>query len=328
MERTRVDHEPHVMEQKFVRVDPRAIKHKTMGDDVAHFVFLGLALLAASIIVIIVGFITVKGIQPFVRSYLVNGVHYRVNLMTFLFSSTWYIYPNTYGIGFVIINTLYIVALSLLLAIPISVFTALFVSKIAPKWLANVIHYVVELLASVPSIIYGLFGIGVITTGVNAFATVFGVQSAGGISVLATVIVLALMITPTITMLSITSIQAVKRDLIDGSLALGASITQTNFKVVLAGAKSGIISGIMLGMGRALGEATAISMVIGNAGSGPTFDLFATSRTLTSTILLGLSETTGMDYDIRFSVGIILVFIILLTNLLLRYAQKKWVLKS
>jgi len=316
------------MDSKYLSIDPRLIKQKTVGDKVAHFVFLGMALLCASIIVIIVGFIAWKGLQPFIKSYSVNGVFYQVDVMNFLFSSTWFIAPADYGIGFVIINTLYIVILALLLAVPISVFTALFVSKIAPKWLSKVIHYVVELLASVPSIIYGLFGIGVITRGVNELAQFFGVQSAGGISILSTVIVLALMITPTITMLSITSINAVKRDLIDGSLALGASPTQTHFKVVLAGAKSGILSGIMLGLGRALGEATAISMVVGNAGSGPSFGLFETSRTLTSTILLGLSETSGLDYDIRFSVGIVLVGIILLTNLVLRLIQKKWVPQS
>lgn len=316
------------MDAKLLKMNPLSVKKKTVGDRIAHFVFLGLALLCASVIIVIVGFITVKGIQPFIKAYAIRGQFYTVNFFTFLFSSSWFVAPNNYGIGFVIVNTLYIVFLALILAVPTSVFTALFVSKIAPKWLSHTIHYVIELLASVPSIIYGLFGIGVITVGVTALARFFGVQSAGGISILATVIVLAMMITPTITMISITSLNAVKRDLIDGSLALGASPTQTNFKVVLAGARSGIVSGVMLGLGRALGEATAISMVIGNAGSGPSFGLFQTSRTLTSTILLGLSETTGLDYDIRFSVGIVLVIIILLTNLALRVLQKKLGLKQ
>jgi phosphate transport system permease protein len=140
---------------------------------------------------------------------------------------------------------------------------------------------------------------------------------------MSTVLVLAIMILPTITMLSVTSINAVNKNIIHGSLALGASPTQTNFKVVLTSAKSGIFSGIILGVGRALGEATAISMVIGNRGNGPTFNLFDTSRTLTSTMLMGLKETTGLDYDIRFSVGIVLIIIILLTNLILNIIKSR-----
>ena len=108
-----------------------------------------------------------------------------------------------------------------------------------------------------------------------------------------------------------------------GSLALGASRTQTNFKVVLSAAKSGIFAGLVLGLGRAFGEATAVSMVAGNAMTGPTWNLFDITRTLTSTMLSGLKETTGLDYDIRFSVGIILMIIVLLTNLAIQYIKRK-----
>ena len=140
---------------------------------------------------------------------------------------------------------------------------------------------------------------------------------------LAAALVLAIMIIPTITLLSITAIKAVRDDQINASLALGASPTQTNFKIVLRAAKSGIFSGIILGVGRALGEATAVSMVAGNAGSGPNFNPFGLTRTLTSTMLMGIKETTGLDYDIRFSVGLVLIVIILLSNALLNFAKKK-----
>jgi len=106
-------------------------------------------------------------------------------------------------------------------------------------------------------------------------------------------------------------------------LALGTSEAQTNFRIVIPSAKGGSFSGIILGVGRALGEATAVSMVAGNAGSGPTFDLFDTTRTLTSTMLLGLKETTGLDYDIRFSVGIVLIIIIIVTNIILNRFKKR-----
>jgi phosphate transport system permease protein len=106
-------------------------------------------------------------------------------------------------------------------------------------------------------------------------------------------------------------------------LALGATKTQTHFKVVLTSAKSGIFSAAILGIGRALGEATAVSLVAGNARSGPTLSFFETTSTLTSTMLQGLKETIGLDYDIRFSVGIVLMVVILITNALLNFAKRK-----
>ena len=128
---------------------------------------------------------------------------------------------------------------------------------------------------------------------------------------------------PTITAISEVSIRSVGKDIEHGSLALGASKTQTNFKVILASAKSGIFASAILGIGRALGEATAVSLVAGNAKSGPTLAFFETTSTLTSTMLEGLKETTGIDYDIRFSVGIVLMVVIMLTNVILNYIKKK-----
>ena len=155
------------------------------------------------------------------------------------------------------------------------------------------------------------------------FANLIGIQSKGGNSVMATVLVLALMTLPTITAISEVSIRSVGKEIEHGSLALGATKTQTNFKVILASAKSGIFASAVLGIGRALGEATAVSLVAGNAKSGPTLAFFETTSTLTSTMLEGLKETTGIDYDIRFSVGIVLMVVILLTNIILNYIKKK-----
>lgn len=299
------------------------IKRKTTIDKIVENIFFALTIICSSIIIIIVVFIFQKGLSPFVNNYIINGESYRVSLTDFIFGTTWYKYPNIYGAGFIIINTIYIVFLALLIAGPISVLTALFISKIAPKSISTVLSYTIDILASIPSIIYGLFGMGVITRVVEKLSLIFNYQSAGGISTLSTVLVLAIMIIPTITMLSLTSINAVKQDLINGSLALGASYTQTNFKVVLVSAKSGIFSGIILGVGRALGEATAVSLVAGNNGSGPIFNLFNITRTLTSTMLLGLKETEGLDYDIRFSVGILLIAVILLSNIILNLVKRK-----
>ena len=292
-----------------------------------HFIkglFLLSTILSASFIVIIVVFILQKGMTPFITDN--NGLG-SVNFFTFVTGMRWLTgqigVSTLYSVGFVIINTLYIALLSLLVALPIGVLTALFIAKIAPKWLSSSLSTVVELLAAIPSIIYGLIGYAVILPFIYDFAKVFGVQSAGGSSVFSTVIVLSLMILPTITALSEVAIRAVRKDIEQGSLALGATTTQTNFKVVLASAKSGIFTSAILGIGRALGEATAVSLVAGNATSGPSFGLFEITSTLTSTMLLGLKETEGLDYDIRFSVGIMLMIVILITNAVLNVVKRK-----
>lgn len=295
-------------------------KHNKIVDKVTSSFLLFPTILSASFVVLILLFISQRGVSPFLRSTYGSDA---VNFWHFLIGTTWFQPPNLYGIFFVVVNTLYIVILAGLVAVPIGILTALFISKMTTKHISNFLQTIIELLASVPSIVFGVFGLGVVTKVVVWFANIFGKQTAGGISSLSTVIVLAMMILPTITLLSITAINAVNRDLENNSLALGASRMQTYFKVTLVSAKSGIFAGIILGIGRALGEATAVSMVAGNAGSGPTFDLFSTTRTLTSTMLLGLKETTGVDYDIRFSVGIILIILIIVTNLFLNYLKKK-----
>ncbi len=297
---------------------------KEVVDFFVRAVFLLATIISASFIVIIIFFIAEEGIKPFVTDN--DGIG-SVNVIRFLMGTTWLegtaFQSNLYSVGFIIINTLYISLLSLLIAMPIGVLTALFIAKIAPKRLSEILRTIVELLAAIPSIVYGLFGSGVILVFVYNFAKVFGVQSPGGNSVMATVLVLSLMILPTITALSEVAIRSVGKDIEHGSLALGATKTQTNFKVVLTSAKSGIFTAAILGIGRALGEATAVSLVAGNARSGPSFGFFETTSTLTSTMLQGLKETIGIDYDIRFSVGIVLMVVILLTNSILNFVKRR-----
>ena len=297
-------------------------QRKNVIDKISKAIFLLITVICASVIFVVIGIILYKGISPFLKTYMVDNLKTRVNLLDFLTGLTWEKGSLDYGVLFILINTLYITFLSLLISVPISVLSALFIVRIAPRWLSKILISVTELLSSVPSIIYGLFGAGIITVLVNNLANIFNYQTAGGLSTLATVIVLSMMIMPTITTVSITAIKAVKKEYIDSSLALGASKTQTNFKVVLTSAKSGIISGIVLGIGRALGEATAVSMVCGNALSGPTFNLFEITRTLTSTMLSGLNESIGLKYDIRFSIAIVLLILIIIVNLILNKVKK------
>lgn len=277
-------------------------------------------IISASFVLFIIVFITQKGVSPFLSNQY-GGLN--ADIIKFLTGRTWFQPPITYGILFIVINTLYVVFLAGLISVPISVLSGLFIEKMASKRIAKVLRTMVEMLASIPSIVYGVFGLGVVSKFVVSISGIFGRQTAGGISTLTTVLVLAIMIYPTITLIASTAIRAVNEDLEKNSLALGATKMQTLFKITIVSAKSGIFAGIILGIGRALGEATAVSMVAGNAGSGPNFDLFSTTRTLTSTMLLGLKETTGLDYDIRFSVGIALIIVIIITNYVLNWVKKK-----
>ncbi|NLC05579.1 MAG: phosphate ABC transporter permease subunit PstC [Erysipelothrix sp.] len=267
-------------------------------------------LISAIFILLIFIFVFQKGVQVFLPNYQYG----QVNLWEFLTGTMWRQDQGIYGVGFIVINTLVSAAGALLISFPISVLTALFIVKIAPKKISELLTTVVELLAAIPSVVYGVFASGVIVRLVENLGKALGQHTWGGVSLLAVILLLAIMIFPTMTSLSIAAIRAVPLEIEQGSLALGASKTQTNFKVVLISAKSGIFAGLILGLGRAFGEATAVSMVAGNKLYGPTVNPFDITRTLTSSMLAGLKETTGLDYDIRFSVGIVLMIIILISN--------------
>ncbi len=301
----------------------KSLKRKNVQDKIAKNVFFGGTIISASFIVLIIVFTFIKGVAPFIS----NKYESNVNLYTFITGMKWLDGPTgisvDYGIGFAIVNTLIVVFISLLIAVPISVLTGLFIAKIAPKKVAEFFRTIVELLASIPSIIFGVFGLGVIAPLIMELGNFLGVQTAGGLSVITTAIVLAMMIIPTITVMAENSIRSVDKTLEQGSLALGATPTQTHLKVLVPAAKSGIFAGIILGVGRALGEATAVSMVSGNRFSGIVLNPFDTTSTFTSRMLLGIKETTGMDYDIRFSVGLVLMVVILLTNVILKAIMKK-----
>ncbi|HBS10263.1 MAG TPA: phosphate ABC transporter permease subunit PstC [Firmicutes bacterium] len=292
---------------------------KKIIDKIMFFLFLFIAVICASVILVTIGVVLIKGLTPFFKSYETNNGLVKPSFVNFLFGFTW----TSHGAFYLLINTIYAVILSLVISIPVSILTALFITRIAPKTIGEIFKSGIEVLSSIPSIIFGLFGQMVICPMVNNFANLFNYQTAGGASLLSGIIVLALMSIPTITVVSITSIQAVDKKYIEGSVAMGATNSETNFKVVLTGASSGIISGIILGVGRALGEATAISLVIGNSLYGPTFSLFNTSSTLTTIMMLGLTEASGLEYDIKFSLGIYLMLVIVITNFTLNYVKNR-----
>ncbi|HHT67018.1 MAG TPA: ABC transporter permease subunit [Erysipelotrichaceae bacterium] len=295
---------------------------KLITDKIFAGFLLALALICASTIVFIVVFIVRQGVMPFIKKYAIgNDVYYTADLGLFLTGTNWIKY--NYGVLGAAINTLYLVSIASIFALIISVLTALFIVRIAGKYLGPAMQSIIELLASIPSIIFGLFGQGFICPLVRDLASSIGIQTMGGTSGLSTIIVLVMMMIPTITMICITSMRGVDQTLIHASLALGATKTQTDFKVVIRSARSGIFAGLILGIGRALGEATAVSMVCGMPTKGPVFNLFDITSTLTSTMMLGIHETSGVDFDIRFSVGIVLIAIILVTNVTLNLIKKR-----
>ena len=291
----------------------KSLDYKRLKDALFKGLFRLCGVFAGSMIVLIFGFIIIRGVSVFLPSYGPN----QINFFSFITGLSWQGDKGIYGVLFIIINTLITSFFAVLLSFPVSILTALFIVKIAPKRISQVMQTVIELLAAIPSVVYGVFASGVIVLFVDNFAQLLGIATFGGRSMMAVVILLALMILPTMTSLSIVAIAAVNKDLEHASLALGATKTQTDFKIVLTSAKSGIFAGLILGLSRALGEATAVSMVAGNRSSGPTLNPFDITRTLTSTMLSGLNETTGVDYDVRFSVGIVLIVMILRVNKLL-----------
>lgn len=306
-------------------MDSHKADQKKKVDTVVKWIFFVIAAICASIIIFVVIFIIYKGILPFVSTYVssdgkTTGTQ---SFAGFFNSVTWNGGEFQHSGGYLVINTLYVTVLSLVISIPLSILTSVLITRIAPKSLSAVFQAGIELLAAVPSVIYGLFGIGYINPIVESLGSAVGFSTHGGASLLSAVFVLALMSIPTMTLMSTTAIKSVNQSMINASLALGASPTQTNFKIVLKDASSGIFAGIILGVGRALGEATAVQMVIGNSMSGITANPLDTSATLTSTMLMGMGEANvgSMGYDIRFSAGILLMLLIIIIDLALNYIK-------
>lgn len=294
-----------------------SLNNKIIIDKIMKVIFMISAILAALMIVLIIFTIVRKGISPFISNYDEGTVGF----FGFATGMSWSM--GNYGVLFLIFNTIILALFSAAVSIPISVLTALFIVRIAPVKIAKIMQTVIEVLASIPSIVYGVFGAIIITNLFKNIAYILNVRTFGGTGVASSVVVLSMMTIPTITSVAITAIHSVDKKLIEGSLALGATSMQTNFKVVLTTAKSGIFAGAILGVGRALGEATAVSMVAGNSSSGISILPFDITSTLTTAMMSGIKETYGLDYDIRFSVGLVLIAVIFGVNMVLNFVKKK-----
>lgn len=296
----------------------RVYEKRKAIDQTCQKIFRFSGVFAASLVFVILLFIIVKGVKVFLPGYSDSQ-----NLLAFLTGFRWRSDQADYGVLFILINTLTSAMAAALIAFPLSVLSALTIVKLAGAKLSRLFTTVVELLAAVPSVVYGVFAAGKITAWVKRLADILDTNTFGGNSQLAVILLLAIMIYPTITSISIVAIRSVPDHIEQASLALSATKMQTYFKLTLRSARSGIFTGLILGLGRAFGEATAVSMVAGNASVGPSLNPFAITRTLTSTMLSGLHETTGVDYDIRFTVGMVLMLLILISNLLIHGLKKR-----
>ncbi|MCD6127737.1 MAG: phosphate ABC transporter permease subunit PstC [Methanomicrobia archaeon] len=230
--------------------------------------------------------------------------------LSFIFGRFWEPSKNIFGALPFIIGSLSVTFLALLIAVPLGLFCAIFLSEIAPGWAESLLRPVIELLAGIPSIVYGMFGLIII---VRAIKVSIGLPT--GESVLAGGIVLALMILPIIISISEDSINAVPRAYKEGSLALGATHWQTIRNVIIPSASSGILASVILSMGRAIGETMAVVLVLGNVEMIPR-SIFNPAEALTSVILLEMGETPvgGTHYQALFAIGILLFVIVMLLN--------------
>ncbi len=236
----------------------------------------------------------------------------------------------SYGIFYIILSSIAGTASAVLIGVPVGLLTAVFLSELAGKTMGNIVGGAVELLAAIPSVIYGLIGMMVLNPWMYRlekiiYANDLNHQFTGGANMLSAIIVLAIMILPTVISVSTSSIRAVSKSLRLASVALGATNIQTIFKVVVPAAKSGILTGIVLGIGRALGEAMAINMVAGGAVNIPL--PFNSVRTLTTQIVSEMGYAEGVHRRALFSVGLVLYLFIMIVNFILLKARKKEVSK-
>ena len=237
----------------------------------------------------------------------------KVGLFDFLFGQTWAASQDRYGIFPLILTSVYGTAGAIVIGVPIGFFTAVFLAKVAPKKVANVIRPAVSLLAGIPSVVYGLVGMCVLVPALREWLNL-----PAGDSLLAAIIVLAVMILPSVISLSETALEAVPKEYEEASLALGATKLDTYFRVSAPAAKSGIAAAVVLGIGRAIGEAMAIMMVAGNVANMP--ELTRSVRFLTTGISIELNYSQDGSL---FSIGLVLFLFTMLINAFLNLVLKR-----
>lgn len=283
-------------------------KKKDLMENAIHGLFLFCGFVSVAFVLLISVYLIISGIP---------AIH-KIGPIKFLFGTTWKSGQNQFGILPFILTSVYGTAGAVILGIPIGVFTAMFLAKAAPPRIAAVIQGTVELLAGIPSVVYGLVGMTVLVPGVQK---AFHLSS--GATLFSAIVVLTIMILPYIISVSATALRAVPREYEEASLALGANYTETWFRISLRAAKSGVAAAVIQGVGRALGEAMAIIMVAGNVANMP--GLFQSVRFLTTAIVSEMSYASygSLQRQALFSIGLVLFLFIMMINWILHRVIRK-----
>ena len=294
------------------RTAGKSLRTRKAMEQAIHLIFLLCGIVAVGFVLCISVYLVISGL-PAIRE---------IGLTKFLFGKVWAPTNATTGPQFgilpFILTSVYGTAGALLLGVPVGLMTAIFLAKAAPPRLAAVIRTAVQLLAGIPSVVYGLVGMIVL---VPAIRRAFGLGS--GACLLAAILVLTVMVLPSIINVAETALQAVPREYEEATLALGATETETYFRVSLPAARSGVAAAVVLGVGRAIGEAMAIIMVAGNVANMP--GLFTSVRFLTTGIISGMSDAAvgSLYQQALFSIGLVLFLFIMLINVLLNVCIKR-----
>ena len=285
-----------------------AKRGKKLFENAMHLLFLLLGLITVGCVLLITVYLVLSGI-PAIR---------KIGLVNFLFNPRWEstAAEPSFGILPFILTSVYGTAGAIVLGVPIGFLTAVYISKIAPPKIRGLLESAVSLLAGIPSVVYGLVGMLVLVPGIRKLF-----HLPDGASLLAAIIVLAVMILPSIIKVSVTALNAVPREHEDASLALGATPVETYFRVCVPAAKSGIAAAVVLGVGRAIGEAMAVMMVSGNVANMP--GLFQSVRFLTTAVASEMSYSSGLQQQALFSIALVLFLFIMLINGLLNFFLKR-----
>ena len=283
-------------------------KKQNLLENIVHGIFLILGLITVGCVLVITVYLVVSGI-PAIRE---------IGLADFLFGEKWAstAAEPAYGILPFILTSIYGTAGAIAIGVPIGFLTAVFLAKMAPKKIKEVVGQAVSMLAGIPSVVYGLVGMMVLVPGIRKM---FHVPD--GASLLASIVVLAIMILPSIIKMSVTALEAVPKEYEDASLALGATPEETWFRVSVPAAKSGIAAAVVLGVGRAIGEAMAVMMVAGNVANMPG-SLFQSVCFLTTAVAKEMAYSSGLQRQALFSIALVLFLFIMLINAVLNFFLK------
>ena len=283
-------------------------KTSNLLEHIVHGIFLILGLITVGCVLVITVYLVASGI-PAIRE---------IGPIRFLFGERWAstAAEPAYGILPFILTSIYGTAGAIALGVPVGFLTAVYLAKAAPKKVKEIVGQAVSMLAGIPSVVYGLVGMMVLVPGIRK---VFHVPD--GASLLASIIVLAIMILPSIIKMSVTALEAVPKEYEDASLALGATPEETWFRVSVPAASSGIAAAVVLGVGRAIGEAMAVMMVAGNAANMPN-SLFQSVRFLTTAVASEMSYSSGLQRQALFSIALVLFLFIMLINAVLNFFLK------